>query len=472
MQIARNDGDNIIEFLSRFCRHPRGPDAGKPVLLVPEQQKVLREMFIPADDGLWQHREAAIVVHRKWAKTLTSSGIGLYMLTTRGMGIEIYFAANSRVQAGILKKNVDAFAISSRPLRRRLQVYKNKIEAMQGQSHIMVLGADAHQAHGYNPFVSVIDEYWAFRNNDLPEALSSGTAARPESMTLYITTPGVDMNSPLGELLERSERGDDSLYVYWPGKDIRDDVDIFDRETWREYNLGFRYGWTNERFLQSQAMALPKGEFVRLHLGGWLKRSGGWMDMYKWDDCKDSRMQLRPDVPICIFVDGAWKHDSMALMACTIGHHPELHTLKIWERPVYDDTWRVPYEELDVAVRTACAMYKVAQVGADPFFLGQLLQQWEYDGIPILEIPTNSTTRSVPATKRFFDAVMETRIKQDGNPVLRRHIANCVPKVDARGLRIARDRNNPTAFIDGAVAAVFVHDMASKVAQEPGLWMY
>ena len=153
------------------------------------------------DTGLWTHREALVMVHRKWAKTLLTAGAGLFALITKGMGTEIYLAANSRTQAGILKKNVDTFANSSPVLRKRLWVYRNKIETPTG-SHMMVLGADAHQAHGYNPQLSAIDEYWAFRRNDLPEALASGAAAREESMTLYITTPGVDLNTPLGSLLD------------------------------------------------------------------------------------------------------------------------------------------------------------------------------------------------------------------------------------------------------------------------------
>jgi phage terminase large subunit-like protein len=222
----QSEGPAIVEFLARFCRHPRGREAGQPVMLVPEQQKVLTDMFA-IEDGRWKHREALIMVHRKWAKTLLGSGISLYALTTRGIGTEIYFAANSRTQAGILKRNVDAFAMSSKALRKRLYVYRNKIETPLG-SYMMTLGADAHQAHGYNPFISLIDEYWAFRNNELPEALSSGAAARDESMTIYITTPGINFMSPLGLLVERAERNDPTLYVHWPGRDVPADVDPYD----------------------------------------------------------------------------------------------------------------------------------------------------------------------------------------------------------------------------------------------------
>lgn len=466
-----SEGPFIEEFLRQFCRHPRGPLAGTPVQLVPEQSQVLREVFALNDEGLWAHREALVMVHRKWAKTLISSGAGLTALTTKNMGTEVYFAANSRQQAGILKRNVDAFALSSKALRKRLYVYKNKIETPTG-STLGVLGADAHQAHGYNPLLSVIDEFWAFKDATLPEALSSGAAARPESMTLYITTPGITMASPLGHLVERHRRGDDSLYVHWPGESVGPDIDVHDPKAWAEYNIGFRYGWITESFLRSQAQALSKSEFVRLHLGGWLKQSSGWMNMYKWDEMARPSRPIERGERVVIFIDGAWKHDSVAMLACTTGPEPHLRCVAVWEKPLNDEMWRVPYHELDSKLRDLLRTYNVAQIGADPFFLGQLLQTWYDEGMPVVEIPTNSVPRSVPATKRFMDALMEGRLTHDGNPTLRRHIQNSVPKQDARGLRIMRDYGNPTGYIDAAVAAIFAHDMATKIGAEAKLWLY
>lgn len=442
-----------------------------PVLLVDEQREVLREMFELNDEGRWKHREALVMVHRKWAKTLISSGISLYALLSRGLGVEVYFVANSRQQAGILKRNVDAFAVSTPTLADKLYVFKNKIETPVG-GYMMPLGADAHQAHGFNPYISFVDEYWAFRDNSLPEALTSGSAAREESMTIYITTPGIDHNSPLGKLVDRWKRGNDpSLYVHYPGQHIPENVDVHDMDAWAEFNIGFRHNWITESFLRSQAESLPYDEFIRLHLGGWPARSAGWMNMRLFDDLITDE-QLVDDTPMVLFIDGAWKHDSMALIGVTLEDIPRIYALKVWERPVHDEMWRVPYSECDDYVRAACMKYRVRQIGCDPFFLGQLMQQWADDGLPVLEVPTNSVPRAVSATKRFEDAVFEMRLRHDGNHTLRRHIQNCVPKRDHNGVRIVRDRGNPTAFIDAAVGAIFGYDMASKMLQESSLWMY
>lgn len=464
------EGPAITEFLARFCRHPRGSERGQPVMLVPEQREVLNEIFALREDGYWKYREALIMVHRKWAKTLISSGIALYTLLSRGLGVEVYFVANSRAQAGILKRNVDAFALSTAALRSKLHVFKNKIETPVG-GYMMPLGADAHQAHGFNPYASFVDEYWGFRSSELPEALTSGSAAREESMTIYITTPGLDMNSPLGRLVERSRRNDDSLFVHWPGGDIEDTVDVEDPECWSHYNIGYRHGWITESFMRSQISSLPRDEFIRLHLGGWPSRSAGWLDVSKWDNlAEDGEPEL--GARMVLFIDGAWKHDSMALIGVTTGPVPKIHALKVWERPINDEMWRVPYVELDEYVQAAVFKYNVVQIGCDPFFLSQMLQQWGDQGLPVLEIPTNSVPRAVAATKRFEDALMDGRLRQDGDEVMRRHLMNCVPKRDRYGLRVVRDRGNPSGFIDAGIGAIFGYDMASKIEQESQLWMY
>jgi phage terminase large subunit-like protein len=162
----------------------------------------------------------------------------------------------------------------------------------------------------------------------------------------------------------------------------------------------------------------------------------------------------------------------MALIGVTLEPVPTIRALKIWERPIHDEMWRVPYAELDLAVRELIDEYKVRQIGCDPFFLGQLMQEWADSGFPVLEIPTNSVPRAVSATKRFEDALMEGRFRQDGDSVMRRHLQNCVPKRDRHGLRVVRDRGNPVGFIDAGIGAIFGYDMASKELSESTLWLY
>ena len=81
-------------------------------------------------------------------------------------------------------------------------------------------------------------------------------------------------------------------------------------------------------------------------------------------------------------------------------------------------------------------------------------------GVPIVEYPSTSARRMVPACAKFYDAVMEKRIVHDGDPVLARHLSNAVTKIDNLGIRIVKDQRNSPRKIDAAVAAVLATDRA------------
>jgi phage terminase large subunit-like protein len=73
----------------------------------------------------------------------------------------------------------------------------------------------------------------------------------------------------------------------------------------------------------------------------------------------------------------------------------------------------------------------------------------------------------VTACAKFFDAVVEKRLKHDGNPLLARHLSNAVVKQDNLGIRIVKENRSSTRKIDAAVAAVIAVDRALQVRIEP-----
>jgi hypothetical protein len=83
----------------------------------------------------------------------------------------------------------------------------------------------------------------------------------------------------------------------------------------------------------------------------------------------------------------------------------------------------------------------------------------------------NSPQRMVPATQRFYEAVLNAGLTQSGDLRLARHIDNCTLKVDARGARIVKDAKGSPRKIDLAVAAVMAFDRASQAEDgTPNLW--
>jgi len=55
---------------------------------------------------------------------------------------------------------------------------------------------------------------------------------------------------------------------------------------------------------------------------------------------------------------------------------------------------------------------------------------------------------------------MDENLTHNGDPVMARHVANCVLKMDSRGARITKDYRSSSKHIDVAVAAVMAHHRA------------
>jgi phage terminase large subunit-like protein len=82
------------------------------------------------------------------------------------------------------------------------------------------------------------------------------------------------------------------------------------------------------------------------------------------------------------------------------------------------------------------------------------MQVLEEKGVPIVEFPTTSPRRMVQACATIYDMVVEKRIVHNGDPIIARHLANAVTKVDNLGPRIVKDARNSPRKIDAAVAMI------------------
>jgi phage terminase large subunit-like protein len=81
------------------------------------------------------------------------------------------------------------------------------------------------------------------------------------------------------------------------------------------------------------------------------------------------------------------------------------------------------------------------------------------EGLPVVAYP-NSAERMVPATQKFYEAVINQSFTHDGHEGLARHISNCVTKQSSRGVMVAKA--SAKRKVDAAVAAIFGYDRATQ----------
>ena len=112
------------------------------------------------------------------------------------------------------------------------------------------LSSDAALQHGLNPSANIVDELHAHKSAELYTALTTGTGAREQPFTLWITTAGVAGEGILAELFESmfsgtgelEDRGSLLIYrdrvngtlIYWYGAPR--DADIEDPAVWYAAN--------------------------------------------------------------------------------------------------------------------------------------------------------------------------------------------------------------------------------------------
>jgi phage terminase large subunit-like protein len=166
--------------------------------------------------------------------------------------------------------------------------------------------------------------------------------------------------------------------------------------------------------------------------------------------------------------DGSFNNDSTALVvvSCPQGEDdkPYVDVVAAWEKPSdAGNEWSVPIFDVEDEIRKACRRWQVREIVCDPFRWARTYQVLEDEGLPVVEFP-QSPARMIPATQRFYEAVLNKTLAHSGDPRLARHLSNCVLRTDSRGSRLSKDAKHSPRKIDLAVSAVMALERA---CQEP-----
>lgn len=470
-------GDHAVKFIEGLCRITKdsiGGHAGEPIRLRGWQQQVLRALLNERPGGRLLYRQALIGMPRKQGKSALGAGLGLWATFCGPEGAEVYSCAGDREQARIVFGAARRMIEMEPELAAACKVYRNVIEVPDTGAVYRVLSSEAPRQEGLSPTFVCFDEVHVQPNRDLWDVLSLASGARQEPLMVGITTAGVRTDSTgqdslcyglyqYGKKVASGEVVDPTFFMaWWEPKDP--DEDHRDPETWREANPGFGDLVDPEDFASS-VLRTPEPEFRTKRLNMWVSTASTWLPHGAWARCAVERPI--PDLAeVVLGFDGSFSNDSTALVAVECGEVPHVDVVACWERPPESDpSWRVPIVDVEDAIRQACRRWQVREIVCDPFRWARTYQALEAEGLPVVEFP-QSPQRMVPATQRFYEAVLNAGLTHSGDPRLARHIDNCVLKVDARGSRLAKETKNSPRKIDLAVSAVMAFDRASEQPPE------
>jgi len=445
------------------------------------QRDLIRNIYATNDKREFLRRTSLVGVSRKNGKSALASHLAVFDLVFGPEGGETYSVAATRDQARIVFGEAKKIIEWNEDLSKIAKLYRDAIEIPETGSVYRVLSAEAGSSEGLNSSAVWFDELHAQPNRKMWDVMSLSMAARGgKSHMVAITTAGVKTDSTgrdsvcfdlynYGKKVARKEVEDEAFWMAW--WEAPEEMDHRDPETWRLANPGF--GDLNDvADFEAAVRRTPEAEFRTKRTNFWASSNTTWLPAGTWEAC-ESDITISPDDEIILGFDGSFSGDASVIVAAIIPKDDEpvrVSLVKAWEKDLnlHDDNWRVDIAEVEQAILNFCQAHpKVREVACDPFRWQRSMEVLADRGVPIVEWPSTSPKRMVPACAKFYDAVVEKRIEHDGDGLLARHIGNAVTKIDNLGVRIVKDQRNSPRKIDAAVAAVIAVDRALTGRIEP-----
>ena len=477
----RGDGELYANFAEAVCRVTKdsvASPAGKLIELRGWQKELLKHTLARREDGRFRHRTALVGMSRKNGKSALAASMGLAGLTLGGNGSEIYSCAADRDQARIVFGTAKRMIELDEELSSMFTLYRDAIEFKDKGSVYRVLSAEAYSKEGLNPSPLVIfDEVHAQPSWELWNVLSLAGGARADSLLLGITTAGVKTQSngqdslcyslyQYGQKIVKGETKDPSFFFSW-WEPTKPEADHRDESLWIEANPGFNDIVDREE-MQSAVLRTPEAEFRTKRLNCFVNTSVAWLPTGAWEALKDTDRFPEPGEEVILAFDGAFSNDSTALVMWLLGgQKPHLMVVGLWERP--DDAeqgWHIPVAEVEETIVSTFRdeRFNVREIVFDPARWQRTFMVLDEEGLPVVSYP-NSAQNMVPATQKFYEAVVNQSFTHDGDERLARHIANCVTKQSSRGVMVAKASSRRK--VDAAVASIFGYDRATQPAEPP-----
>lgn len=431
------------------------------------------------DEGLLRYRRAIIGLPRKNGKSLLGTAIALEHLVYGPQGAQVYSAAADRAQARIVFGEARSQVLDNPALSKVIKVYRDVLEYPKTGGIYRALSADGMRAHGLAPSLVVADELHAWqssatsrRGDELWEALTTGSADRPESLVVGITTAGGNTDSLLGKMYEHGRRVaagevEDPAFGFWwweAGKD----ADPTDPEVWRVANPNLAEGLLDEGDFEAaiaQAGSSGFAAFQRYRLNQWVRLAGeDFISPYHWEEAKDEGAIPRGATVTAGF-DGSVSGDATGLVICDVDTG-KLGVVAVFEPDPQDPEWTVDRADVNAAVERMFDTYNVRMLWADPSFYEPDVLEWSKRWRKRVERIPPTNHRIAPMAQQFLADIVAGDLKHDGDPRLTRHVLNAVA-TEAGSFR--KEKKNSPRKIDLLACAVMANGArhATKPRQTP-----
>ena len=444
-------------------------------------------------------------------KSPLCAGIGLYCLAADGeAGAEVYAAAVSKDQAGILFRDAEQMAKASPALDKRLTFTRGNIAFMPTGSFFRPVSSEGRSLDGKRVHCALLDEVHEHRTNIVVEKMIAGTKARQNALIVEITNSGFDRNSVCWSHHDYSikvangELQDDEWFSFVCQQDPGDwePGDDFPREdTWAKSNPsleqtpGLRY--LRGEVQQARGMPSKVNLVKRLNFCIWTEADERWLDYEAWAGCAPAAryeelrgracyggLDLSSTVDltslVLVFPDDEGGYDALPFFWLPDdGLHEKAHKDKVpyttWRDQGFLET--TPGRSIDkwfVARRLAMLAqdFDIRAVAFDRWRIEDFKRQLEDEDCGVLlEAWGQGFKDMAVAVDSIETLIREKRFRHGNHPVLTWCASNAVTVADPAGNRKwAKDK--AVARIDGIVAASMAVGIAHRQIGDAGPSVY
>ena len=480
--------DKPVRFIAKLKHWQGSQFVGKPFVLQDWQAFLCHAIYgwHRKDTGKRLTRYAYIQVSRKCGKTSLCSALCLYaLMADNEAGAEVDVVAPSREQSRISFKSATNYAKS---INRHsiLKFRGNDISFNATNSRLRIMSSDANFSDGFNPSFALLDEYHAFKDNDIYNLLVSGQGMREQPLMIAITTAGFNLYAPCYEYRQmcvdilRGTKTDDTIFSLIYELDEGDDIN--DKTTWKKCCPALDIT-VSAAFMQDQltkAKNNPSDEVAILTktFNKWCKSQQTWLPeslllknsqklTLEWlKEHTDSYGYIGVDLAsvsdlsaVTLLLKSKDKYYTKTWVFCpeiALEESVNKELYKTWRRMGYLNVTGGDVQDYDAITQLIMEIDKVIPIvhlGYDTWNATQWAIQCTEAGMPMNPYSQSLGSFNRP-TKEFERLLKSGKIVLDDNPCVRWMFSNATIKTDPinENCKPVKSGNNPNNKIDGVIS--------------------
>lgn len=446
------------------------------------------------------YKKALLFLARKNGKTELCAAICLYCLLGLGkQGQEIYSCASDRKQAGRIFEAAATMIRNDAYLSSFCHIVtsQKRIVVPSTNNLYCALSADGFRQHGLSPSVVIFDELHTQKSHDLWTAMTSGFGARPERLTISITTAGSDQTSLCYEEYRYAcqvrdgviERPDYLPVIY----EAEPKDDPFAESTWAKANpaLGDFCEVDDLREQAQLAKDMPSrlNDFLQYRLNLWTNQAERWLPVDRWssnvaeygeDDLAGSTCVASLDLSstrdlTCFLL--LFKLQDNTYRILPYFFIPEVTArskeaiegtpFSAWERAghvIFTEGETIDYDVVRDKIIELSELFNIQTIAADKWNATHLCQQLIDENLNVVWFRQGFISLNAPA-KELERLIVRGEIEHNGNSCMDWMVSNVAVEKDAAG-NIKPSKSKSTKQIDGVVCMCMALGLALENSQD------